>query len=229
MPGAPLSPTERTLAQEYRDEFTGITGTSLTLTHLPAQTVDGVGLELLFKNGELLDGGGTMRESVQSASFTLAREPVPSTLLLFDNGILIDPTYGTTISASHHESFTGTTSTTITLGATPVGLVQVYKNGTPINTPADYTISGNVITLASAPVTSDVFDVYYTSNETITYAVSGKNVTVSGGGVSDTITVFYQCNGLDALGYSIDGATVTLATALTASDRVVALYPYRST
>lgn len=54
LPQAP-SPNERVLAQEYRERFTGLTGTTLTLTHLPLRTVNTLALELLFKNGALLD------------------------------------------------------------------------------------------------------------------------------------------------------------------------------
>lgn len=57
LPKAPAGANERVLAQEYREELTGVTGSTLTLTHQPLRTVNGLGLELLFKNGTLLTPG----------------------------------------------------------------------------------------------------------------------------------------------------------------------------
>lgn len=64
-----------------------------------------------------------------------------------------------------HERYTGGTSATITLGNRPiVGIEQVYKNGTLLDrelaTP-DYTISGNVLTLHTAPLATDVIRIIY--------------------------------------------------------------------
>ena len=63
------------------------------------------------------------------------------------------------------DRLTGGTSVTITLTASPVvGLEQVFKNGTLLDrelaTP-DYTISGNRITLHTAPLTSDIIKIFY--------------------------------------------------------------------
>jgi len=63
------------------------------------------------------------------------------------------------------ERFTNSTATIIALSGTPViGLEQVFKNGTLLDrelaTP-DYTISGNRITLHTAPLTSDVLKIFY--------------------------------------------------------------------
>lgn len=63
------------------------------------------------------------------------------------------------------ERSTGSTATAITLGNRPiVGLEQVFKNGTLLDrelaTP-DYTIAGTILTLHTAPLTSDVIRVFY--------------------------------------------------------------------
>ena len=63
------------------------------------------------------------------------------------------------------DRFTGGTSATIALTASPVvGLEQVFKNGTLLDrqlaTP-DYTISGSTLTLHTAPIASDVIRVFY--------------------------------------------------------------------
>lgn len=63
------------------------------------------------------------------------------------------------------ERITGGTSATVTLTHYPVvGLEQVFKNGTlldPGSSPAAYTIVGNVLTLASAPLATDVLQIFY--------------------------------------------------------------------
>ena len=63
------------------------------------------------------------------------------------------------------ERYTGSTATTIKLGNQPVvGLEQVFKNGTLLDREAstpDYTISGAVVTLHAAPLTSDVIRIFY--------------------------------------------------------------------
>lgn len=64
------SAIDRVLAQEMRETFTGLTGTTLTLAHPTLLTVTGVGLELLFKNGALLFPGTDY--TINGATVTLA-------------------------------------------------------------------------------------------------------------------------------------------------------------
>lgn len=54
LPSQPETPNVRVLAQEYREEFTGLTTAVVTLANAPLETVNGVGLELVFKNGALV-------------------------------------------------------------------------------------------------------------------------------------------------------------------------------
>ena len=68
----PPSQTERALAQVYREEFTGLTTVTLTLTNPVAQTLDGKSLLLLFKNGTLLsEGAGASQYTVTGTAVTL--------------------------------------------------------------------------------------------------------------------------------------------------------------
>lgn len=55
LPRQPESPNVRALAQEYRERFTGLSTAVVTLAQVPMQTVNGQGLELVFKNGALVD------------------------------------------------------------------------------------------------------------------------------------------------------------------------------
>ena len=71
LPAQP-TPLERTLAQVYREEFTGLTTVALTLTNPVAQTLDGKSLLLLFKNGTLLsEGAGASQYTVTGTAVTL--------------------------------------------------------------------------------------------------------------------------------------------------------------
>lgn len=63
---------EKVLAAEYRERFTGLTTTAITLAKVPLRTVDDVGLELVFKNGTLLDpNGGASGYTISGKSITL--------------------------------------------------------------------------------------------------------------------------------------------------------------
>lgn len=63
---------EQVLAAEYRERFTGLTTTAVTLSKVPLRTVDDVGLELVFKNGSLLDpNGGASGYTISGKSITL--------------------------------------------------------------------------------------------------------------------------------------------------------------
>jgi hypothetical protein len=56
LPQQPETANIRALAQVYRERFTGLTGTTITLQHVVTTTQFGdEGLEHVFKNGVLLD------------------------------------------------------------------------------------------------------------------------------------------------------------------------------
>lgn len=63
------------------------------------------------------------------------------------------------------ERFTGSTSTTLTCTNSIIaGAERVFKNGALLDPDAatpDYTVSATTITLASAPLATDVFRVFY--------------------------------------------------------------------
>lgn len=72
LPGTPTDNNERALAQVYRERFTGLTGTAITLLNVPARTADDVGLERVFKNGLLLDpAGGASGYTIVGKAITL--------------------------------------------------------------------------------------------------------------------------------------------------------------
>lgn len=72
LPSQPESENVRVLGQYYRERITGLTTVALTLSYAPLRTVDDVGLELLFKNGALLDpAGGAGGYSIEGTSVTL--------------------------------------------------------------------------------------------------------------------------------------------------------------
>lgn len=72
LPTTPDNNNERALAQVYRERFTGLTGTALTLLNTPARTADDTGLERVFKNGALLDpAGGAGGYSITGKAITL--------------------------------------------------------------------------------------------------------------------------------------------------------------
>ena len=72
MPSVPADANERALAQVYRERFTGLTGTVVTLLNTPARTADDVGLERVYKNGTLLDpAGGAGGYSIAGKVITL--------------------------------------------------------------------------------------------------------------------------------------------------------------
>ena len=76
LPQAPANANERVLAQEYRETQTGLTDVTLTLAHPPLLTVNGLGLELLFKNGALLVPGTDY--TISGAVVTLASAAISS-------------------------------------------------------------------------------------------------------------------------------------------------------
>ena len=77
----PPSANERQLASVYIDEFTGVTGTTLTLTHEPATTTDGVALVSLFKNGSRL--------SLTSAAYTISGKTITLAVALISGDVTV--------------------------------------------------------------------------------------------------------------------------------------------
>jgi hypothetical protein len=66
------STNERVLACEYRERFTGLVTAAITLSKVPVRTTDDIGLEMLFKNGALLDpNGGAGGYSISGKAITL--------------------------------------------------------------------------------------------------------------------------------------------------------------
>lgn len=65
LPLSPATPNERALANVYAETFTGVTGLTLALAYEPALTVNGVGLEQLYKNGTLIAAGSGVGGSTQ--------------------------------------------------------------------------------------------------------------------------------------------------------------------
>lgn len=268
LPLPPETPNVQVLAQEYRDTFTGITGDTVTLTYPPIRTTDDRGLELIFKNGVLLDAAAAgassaTRESftgIVGADFTLAVAPVVGSELVFRNGELIDGraaktaavSVNTTVAVreSKMEDFTGGTSATLSLAHAVDGTAcLVFKNGAVLRGGGvQYSISGSTITLGAAPIAADVVLVFYqwatttsgTGTQTLTVDPAPGTYTIDAAGLitpsvapvaADHFTVWYLAGGATgggAAGYTIDGTTVTLASALVAADSLVALYPYRT-
>lgn len=73
----PGSPNETALAQWRRERFTGLTTTALPLTSVPRRTLSDEGLELVFKNGALLDpNGGAGGYSISGKDITLGAAAV---------------------------------------------------------------------------------------------------------------------------------------------------------
>lgn len=239
LPQQPSDANVRALGQIYREAFTGETGTAIGLTYEPVPTVDGVSLILVFKNGQLLDGAGGgagafTRESftgLTATTFTLTKHPmVAGTELLFKNGQLLDghPAQSVSLTTMHTlldsdavtvntlsvavtASGTDSAGDTVTVtgsgsgtGTATVNNKQATGVGSLVVEPArgSYTIVGTsgVVTLGTAAIASDIFTVLYQY------------------GVGTTGTA----------GYTIDGKTLTLASALVTTDTVIIQYPYRT-
>lgn len=146
-----------------------------------------------------------------ATALTLTYQPVQTQdevdlIQVYKNGKLLTTTaQSTTTNATtpHQDTRTGSTSTTWTLGNTPdSGTLLLFKNGALLRDPADYTISGATITLASAPVSGDWLLASYATTTS----------TTSSAGTS----------------YTLSGQTITLDEALVAADQVVVHYPYRT-
>lgn len=83
LPAQPESANVRALAQWYRERFTGLTGTAITLAQTPVRTSDDVGLELVVKNGAILDpSGGASGYSITGPSITLGAAAIAGDVFL---------------------------------------------------------------------------------------------------------------------------------------------------
>lgn len=166
----PQDPNVRVLAQHYIENFTGLTTVTITLAYTPQQTVDGIGLEQVYKNGKLLAAGAVSsttnalvmhrerRTGSTSATWTLSNTPDTGLELVFLNGTLLDA-----IAGAGHYTVSGAV---VTLGTAPVVgdvLVAWYPTTTATTSSlgTSYTIAGNVITLDTAAIAGDVFLVNY--------------------------------------------------------------------
>ena len=68
----PPSQNERVLAQQYWEQFTGLTTTAITLSYPVATTQDDKALILLSKNGAILSqGAGAANYTVTGTAVTL--------------------------------------------------------------------------------------------------------------------------------------------------------------
>jgi hypothetical protein len=95
--------------------------------------------------------------------------------------------------ASTKETFSGSTATTRTLGQTPYATynLQVFLNGVLLPT-ADYSVSGQTLTLNFTPEASDVITVFYPvlgGGASAWADLTGKPTTLSGYGITDGDTV----------------------------------------
>lgn len=80
---SPPTANERALAQWYRERFTGLTTTAITLAQTPVRTADDVGLELVVKNGAVLDpSGGASGYSISGPSITLGTAAIAGDVFL---------------------------------------------------------------------------------------------------------------------------------------------------
>lgn len=168
LPMQPDSENVRALAQVYREEFTGLTTATVTLAQEPARTVDGVGVEQVYRNGRLLAATAVTTTS-DAMTTTFARE-----------------------------RRTGSTSTTWTLADAPdTGLELVWKNGTLLDPSVDYAIAGDTITLGAAPVGADVLIAWYpvtatsssSSSDGTSYTIAGTTLTLDADLTADDVLV----------------------------------------
>lgn len=75
LPLAPESANVRALALHGSERYTGLVGVTLTLVNEPAQTVNGDPLELVIKNGTVLDS--TSDYVLTGRTITLAVPAIP--------------------------------------------------------------------------------------------------------------------------------------------------------
>lgn len=240
LPNSPDSANVRALGQTYRESFTGVTGDTVTLTYEPVQTLDDVHLELVFKNGQLLDGTGggsgvLARErftGVSGTSLPLTNFPVVAgTELVFKNGQLLDdhPAQSVSLTGMHTELDTLTVT---------VDTVSVSVSATGTASPSGDSVS--VTGSGSGSGTGTIDDGTATGVGTLEveparggYTIDGPTGVITLDNAADPSDVFsvlytYGVGADGTAGYDIDGATLTLATPLVSTDVLIVQYPYRN-
>lgn len=134
----------------------------------------------------------------------------------------------TRVTMTASDSFAGDgINDTYTINFAPSPLASVMKNGVAISSPADYTITGNTITLTTVPTGTDIISLSDNVTEYNTYSgTGGANYTVTFplGPAKPTVLV----NGVvqPPANYTIAGSTVTFSTGLPASGTNVMIANY---
>lgn len=162
----------------------------------------------------LTDFVGTTTGTAATDNFSTGTCPAAtSTYTLSGTPVSLD---STRITMTASDSFSGDgTSSSYTLSFAPSPLAVIRKNGAVISTPADYTISGNTITLTTVPSGTDIISLSDTITEYNQYTGTGAASYTVGfplGPAKPTVTI----NGIlqPAGNYSFAGNTVTFATGI---------------
>lgn len=163
----PENANEQALASVYREDFTGLTTATVTLTYPVLRTVNDVGVEQVFRNGKLLSATAASastsattihrerRTGSTSATWVLSATPDAGTEQVVKNGVVLDPSVDYSIATA-----------TITLASAPGAgdvLLAWYPSSASSSSSAgtSYTIDQNILTLDSALVSTDVLVVHY--------------------------------------------------------------------
>ncbi len=121
----------------------------------------------------------------------------------------------------------------------PSASLELYLNGDLLKPGTDYTLSGSSITMTSAPTTGDILLAFYryagqtgfADDETPSGAINSSNVSFTLAQTpAPTISLKLFLNGLllelASLDYSIVGAAITMASAPTTGDILLAFYRF---
>lgn len=239
LPGTAATANERALGALYRDVFSGVTGTSVGLTYEPVPTVDGVRLELVIKNGVVIGttGGGAGATKIETftglttSTVNLTNFPVVAgSVLFFKNGQLLDGHAAQSVSlTSMHTNLDSDAVTvdTLSVSVTASGTASPSGDSVSVTGSGSGTGTGHVNNKQATGVgTLEVEPARgsYTINTT-TGVITLGTAAIAG----DIFTALYSygVGTTGSAGYTIDGKTLTLATALVATDTLVVQYPYR--
>lgn len=95
--------------------------------------------------------------------------PVTSTLYQFPRPFGTDDPAVRLLYNQIKERQTGATTASLTLANAPIsGSLALFKNGTLLDDPSQFTILDRIVTLAAAAIAGDVFNCYYTFRSTRT-------------------------------------------------------------